>query len=432
MGETKIRHSISWIVICSIFFCLCCSACSHKGSETEDLAEGDKTELQETEMSSKQSSYLSNRYLSYADCDEETVRKLNAYLEDFFKVVKFGGFDQGHTNAVWYWAAQALCQQGKAVETDGIYAISKEDARQWLSQYVIVPEGSEVRLEEGMPRAEAEFPIVSSNGKLLFFQQEGKDSISFEIQTAWKNDATYLLGGEVTRISNGEEWKAYFTAKILEDTDGSYRFERINTDGFSSYFMDTKSVPVNEEYQKRAEDVWKLVSEIRGQNGTERKELSLEDMAEAEEALKFFFGTPMLGSFTQECIGAAVSFSVQKLLRTELRSLTYHESADYYTITVDALAEWMREYFVVLENYDRQVKEVQNDNSLVRVEGNRIVFRYCEPSESEPFCIDGGVDENGRWLIYGHNSLTIGKGEFVAVFERMAEQNILLREFYLR
>ena len=68
------------------------------------------------------------------DCDEETLQKLQTYLESFFETVKYGGFDQGHTDIVWYWAAQTLFQRGKALEEDGAYAVSMEDAKQWIKQ----------------------------------------------------------------------------------------------------------------------------------------------------------------------------------------------------------------------------------------------------------------------------------------------------------
>jgi len=53
------------------------------------------------------------------------------------------------------------------LEEDSAYAVSMEDAKQWIKQNVIMPEGTEVRLSEGMPKADAKYPIAYDEGKFL-------------------------------------------------------------------------------------------------------------------------------------------------------------------------------------------------------------------------------------------------------------------------
>jgi|GEM_PF-2035977 len=377
----------------------------------------------------------------YEDCDDEIRKELEEKLEDFFEDKSFEGFDQGHTDVIWYWAALSLYKQGNAMGEDGLLSVSMEAAQKWMEEQFEMPKGSDKRLAEGMPKEDAKHPVSAVDEKLWFYPCVTKENSSFHIQVAQKHDDTYFVGGEVT-TDDGETIKTgLFTAEFMKGENGAYKFTRVNTEDFHTSSLVTKSVPGSNEFEKQIKDAWKKVAEAKNVGST----ISSVELEKVEEALKEAFGTPMLGSFNQENMFAAVQFYAQKKLHADLTGLSYHESADYYTATIDEFASWMGEMFVVPDAYEEQVKQSQNDQTI-RISGDKLVFRFYQPSMSEHFCVDGGREVDGELFIYGHNpditqapehnEQLLGAWypfyEFAVILVKNEEGRYLIKEFYIR
>ncbi|MBQ2101883.1 MAG: hypothetical protein II477_12570 [Lachnospiraceae bacterium] len=388
----------------------------------------------------KQNAVQSQAVFSYyVDCDEATTRALKARLESYFANANLFYYDQGHVDAAWYWAAEMLYLQGKATEIDGNAVVNLEEAKQLLQDWFDAPEGSETCLEKERPREGATYPIALDNEKLLFHHTEQSEKLSFEFQWTVKRGDQYFIGGVLTRTTN-EERRQAFTAVLIGD-DGEYRINRLYPEGHGPNNQGLAG-PASEEFTKRASSVWNQVERAKTQNNASLNALSTADQMQVEELLTYVFGDPKIASFNQENFYSATAFSTQKMIRTELRKLDYHTVADYYTISVEDFAAWMGERFVVPEDFAAQIKQSQNDGSLIRVVNGKMVFWFFTPSGAEPFVIDGAKEEDGQWLVYGHNPLLTEAPlkyeaekpyfEFAAVLTQNDAGQFLLKEFYLK
>lgn len=418
------RKPSFWIVSVAMVGCVAATIAfaSNPKKEQENMGQTGATE----------ESFFINEHVNTPELEE---------IDGFFKAlgsdVKLESFDQGHTDAVvWFALQKMLLEYNLDIQQDEEkYFAKQEIVEDYIRLYFDVPHGFLGRLPKELPTDADEKAVVLDHQNICFFDLLPRENYRYEITYADKIMGKYVVGGQTWNASDEQSEKSMFYAILTKDADSGNLL-------MNQYSIEGENAPFQNQNMGFAEDTFlgkyaidlSQKREKEGESFSGKMDVDSVSYDRINQFLASFFTCPVLANFDQDNMYAAVVFAVQKVLRTDLSTLTFHQSADYYTMDDKSFEEYMKSYFCIPENLFSQMNEEANGFCVWRA-GNQIVFEYRSMTWADGMEIDQIEEREGEYIVFGHNRLQSIENspfyEFAAVLVPQPDGEYRVKEFQI-